>query len=560
MNKTCVHCSAEFKITDKDLKFYDSVSPIFSGKKYQIPEPTHCPKCRQLRRMAFRNERNLYRRKQSREDKEMISIYSPDKKYNILHPNAWWSDQWNALDYGQEFDFSCGFFEQFSNLLRKTPLLGLCALGCENAEYVNYCGYSRNAYLSYNSDYSENLLYSSDCIQCKDVIDCLKCSHSELCYECVDVHNSYNTSYSQLCENCSNSKFLFDCHSCHDCFGSAGLRNKKHIFLNTQYSKEEYNHKIQELEQFSREKIKKDVQKSWNEIPRICAQIRNSKNVSGDYVSHSKGIERSFDIQQCEDIKYCGTLNTAKNCYDWDYTGYNSELCYELSSCGDRIYNSSFSCNIWSGGKDTFYCFLGSAMKNCFGCVGLRHKKYCILNKQYSKEEYEELVPKIIEHMRETGEWGEFFPVELSPFAYNETVAQEYYPLTKEEVLKKGWKWKEEEEPDFSDVSKKIPAAQLPEKIKDIPDDILSWALECQETKKLYKIQKAELEFYRKQHLPIPHLHPDVRHQKRMSLRNPRKLYSRTCDKCSKSIQTTYSPERPETVYCEECYLKEIYE
>jgi len=44
-----------------------------------------------------------------------------------------------------------------------------------------------------------------------------------------------------------------------------------------------------------------------------------------------------------------------------------------------------------------------------------------------------------------------------------------------------------------------------------------------------------------------------------MNLRNPRKLYERNCDKCGEDIQTTYEPSRPETVYCEECYNKEIY-
>jgi len=38
-------------------------------------------------------------------------------------------------------------------------------------------------------------------------------------------------------------------------------------------------------------------------------------------------------------------------------------------------------------------------------------------------------VPKIIEHMQKMGEWGEFFPSSLSPFGYNETVAEEYYPI-----------------------------------------------------------------------------------------------------------------------------------
>jgi hypothetical protein len=70
-----------------------------------------------------------------------------------------------------------------------------------------------------------------------------------------------------------------------------------------------------------------------------------------------------------------------------------------------------------------------------------------------------------------------------------------------------------------------------------------------------------------------------------MSLRNPRKLYKRICDcpTCEENhkniwkyrdedfeinkknnkkwlkIQTTYAPERPEIVYCEECYNKEVY-
>jgi hypothetical protein len=30
---------------------------------------------------------------------------------------------------------------------------------------------------------------------------------------------------------------------------------------------------------------------------------------------------------------------------------------------------------------------------------------------------------------------GRVLPVTMSPFAYNETVAQEYFPMTKEEVL-----------------------------------------------------------------------------------------------------------------------------
>jgi hypothetical protein len=59
--------------------------------------------------------------------------------------------------------------------------------------------------------------------------------------------------------------------------------------------------------------------------------------------------------------------------------------------------------------------------------------------------------------------------------------------------------------------------------------------------------------------LPIPRRHPDQRHLDRMALRNPRKLFDRKCDKCQVDMKTTYAPERKETVYCEECYNKEVY-
>ena len=108
-------------------------------------------------------------------------------------------------------------------------------------------------------------------------------------------------------------------------------------------------------------------------------------------------------------------------------------------------------------------------------------------------------------------------------------------------------------------VSKIIPAEKLPENISDIPDDILNWAIECEITKKPFKIIKPELEFYRKHNLPIPRRHPDQRHLDRMKLRNPRKLFERNCDKCGANMQTTFAPERKEIVYCEKCYEKEVY-
>ena len=129
--------------------------------------------------------------------------------------------------------------------------------------------------------------------------------------------------------------------------------------------------------------------------------------------------------------------------------------------------------------------------------------------------------------------------------------------MSREEVSTQGFKWSTYEAP-FPKVDKIIPASKLPDTIDAIPDDILNWAIECEVTKKPYRIIKQELEFYRKHHLPIPRRHPDQRHKDRMAQRNPRKLFERKCDKCHKDMITTYAPERPERVYCEECYEREV--
>ena len=145
--KVCKHCGISFPITDKDIEFYEKVSPTFGGKKYMIPSPTLCPDCRQQRRLSFRNERKLYKRKCDATGKEIVSIYSPDKPYTIYHQDYWWSDKWNPMDYGREFDFGRGFFEQFEELKSSFPRCAILNGYNENAEYTNHGWKSKNCYL-----------------------------------------------------------------------------------------------------------------------------------------------------------------------------------------------------------------------------------------------------------------------------------------------------------------------------------------------------------------------------------------------------------------------------
>jgi len=265
-------------------------------------------------------------------------------------------------------------------------------------------------------------------------------------------------------------------------------------------------------------------------------------------------------VEDGEDLQHCYQLVLgAKSSRDIYQYGTKINECYECSIVGDDSYHILLSSQIFIGSSDLLYCcFLANGCKNCFGCCSMTGASYCIFNKQYSKEEYERLVPMIIEHMRKSGDWGEHFCIDSSLFGYNKSSAQMYYPLTKEEASARGWSWEEYETP-LPDVRRTIKAEQLPDTIAETPDDILNWAIVCEATGKPFKIQPLEWKLLRKMHVPIPRRCPDQRHLDRFALRNPRTLWKRNCAKCGKGMETTYSPERAETVYCEGCYLQEVY-
>ncbi|MDD4318736.1 MAG: hypothetical protein PHW10_00185 [Candidatus Peribacteraceae bacterium] len=553
MQKTCKQCAMAFSVTADDLAFYDKVSPVFNGKKESIPPPPLCPECRMRSRLTFRNELSLFRRPCSKCKKEMICMFASDASYSVYCHDCWWSEDFDALHSGRDIDLSRSFFAQLSELIALTPLPHLVIGDCENSDFTNYSWQNRNSYLLSSSDYNEDCYFSTYLFRSVSCTDCTFVSDCELCYECVDVKQCYRSSFLQNCQNCSDCLLCYDCHSCTDCIGCVGLRNKHHYILNKQYSKEDFEREKGTMKQ---ERLQSRFETLKMSFPREYADIEQCEASSGDHLRSCKNARHCFDLVEAQDCAYCALGLKPKDCQDC--TGVpGSELSYQVAACPEN-YSLQFSAVIWPKSAFLQYCLFSRSSNRCFGCISLHKNEYCILNKQYTKEEYEKLVPQIIEKMRGDGEWGEFFPVELSPFAYNETVAQEYFPLTKEEVLKRGWKWRDETD-EMPKVSKVIPASQLPDSIDDIPDDILNWAIRCEATKRPFKIIKQELEFYRKMRFPVPHFHPDERHKRRMALRNPRKLWQRKCAKCRKGIETTYAPDRPEIVYCEECYLKEVY-
>jgi Zn ribbon nucleic-acid-binding protein len=556
MIKNCSTCSAEFEVTDGDLAFYNKVSPEFGEQKYNFPAPTKCPACRQQQRLAFRNLRSMHHRKCDFTGRQIISCFDSGIPQPVYHSDIWWSDKWEGLDYGRDFDFNKSFFEQFKELYEATPFLHQYTNNCENCEFINGAGHSKDCYMSSDLDYCENAYYVDDAKHCNTSIDCNSITSSELCYDCTDCDKCYNLQYSQRCKDCSDSYFLTDCQNCTNCIGCANLVNKEYHVFNEPVSKEQFEEYKKDIGNRNTVAIlKKRAEELSLSLPKKYYFGHSNEDSSGNIIHNLKNSPYCFEAFNLENCKYCRYFYNSNNCMDVDVFGENSQWLYECQATGINCSNNAFCMFCWEGSANNYYCHLINACKDCFGCCSLRNKQYCIFNKQYTKEDYESLVPKIIKHMQSTGEWGEFFPIELCPYGFNETIGHEFTPLTKQEAIEKNLKWYEDTKthdymgPDFS----------IPDTIAEINDDICKEILVCKTTQKPYKIIPQELTFYRNNNIPIPLQCPAQRYQDRFSLRNPRKLWTRECDKCAVSIETSYKPGRPETVYCEACYLAEVF-
>ena len=532
VKKICQRTGLEFDITKKEIDLCERMG---------VPLPNTCPEERIRDVMATRNEWKLYKRKCDFTHEDIISAYDKNTPFPVYKNEIWWGDEWNALDYGRDFDFNKSFFEQFQELQKIVPREGTSVFNSINCDYNGHIRESRNSYLNSLVYKCEDLHYSYWMVNDKDVFDSMYTNDSTLCYMCSDVNGGYNCIVLEESTNCNDCYFSYQLRGCKNCIFCSNLSNKSYYIHNKPCTKGEFEkekEKILNETLTSFEKAYKHFQdKVKSQAVHRYAHNLNCENVIGDHVYNSKNCINCYESFDAEDgynsISLSGSRD-AHNCYSAGWPGCD-RVYYSAVTRGST--DIAFCSYTWSS-SSLRYCDSCNACESCFGCIGLHHKKYCILNKQYSKEEYESLLPKIIAHMEKTGEWELFFPPQLSVYAYNETAAQDFFPLEKEKVQNFGWEWKEKDHRDYKKASKEI--------------------LACSTCGKNFKIIPSEQKFYKLIKLPIPIDCPECRHKKRFNRKNPLKLFKRTCDNCKKEIRSSYSPKRQEAVYCDQCYLAEI--
>ena len=550
-NKKCQNCKQSFAIEPDDFGFYE---------KMQVPAPENCPQCRQQNRVLFRNFKTLYKRPSSKSGELIVSVYNPDVSFPVYSISEWWGDGWDPMTYGIGFDDQKPFFTQLNALFNTVPRVAVMNSQTENCEYSNQINQSKNCYLIFGGLDDEDCDYGHIVWNCRDSVDNLYLFKSESCYECIDCLGSAKLFYSQECESCVDSVGLFDCRNCLNCIGCVGQVGKSYCIFNKQVTKEEYREFLVKYPLSDKNSINFILEKRNSlrkELPQRSFFGFRNNDVSGNHIYNAHNVHYSFDVKNGENSKFCFTVRSAIDSYDISFTGESFE-CYQALTMLDNSSRVIGSQQIVDS-HDVYYSDHCYSCNDVFGCYGLRKKSYCILNKQYSKEDYVELKDKIIKQLKKNGEWGNFFPKELSPFGYNEAIVNEYMPLSREGALAQGYKWRDNIPGTAGQGT--IEYSKLPKDPKEYSDKLLREVLTCEKCEKNFKLINREINFYKKNRLALPTQCFNCRHALRMSKRNPRNLWEGICAKCGINIRTSYPPEDQKIyqIYCEKCYQQEIY-
>lgn len=597
--RVCKWTWEDFPIFKKELEILEQIAPIFDWVKYSFPLPEISPRARAIKRMLWRNERWLYKRKCDLTGGNVLSVYSNDYEWKVYNVSDYNSDKWDRVKYELEFNENENIKDTigkfFNNVPKKATNLD-SEIWMENCDYCNFWMNSKNCYMCQSPLMAENCYYSYTPLESKNVVDWYLMTYSENCYESIWSPKCYKLFYSQALQESSDCYFSYYLKNCKYCIWCVDLDWKEYHIFNEKVSKEEYEEKLKEI--FSSyknvEKFKKEFEKFKTKFPLKATFSILSENCFWSWFQHSRNLIECYDCIDLENSLYCSLAwNWTSNIVDTYAVWLNSTHVY------DSIWISwSHKSAFWffSSVKDSYYFSDSRYVNNSLFISWLRNKEYCIFNKQYTKKEYNKLVPEIIKKMEEEWFWGAFFPTEFSPFPYNDTIANYYYPIEKvvyldenknvlkqeindenwegivyvlesdkfisEAILDFGWeekikiKWRTKENeiniPEWIEILK---SENLPE-IFEVEDSILNKVIICEQSKRPFRLIKQELEFYKKYNIPLPRLHPDVRFKNRLAKRAKFDLFLRDCSVCGKEVLSAWNKE---SIICEECYDKENY-
>jgi len=541
--RVCTETGETFEITERDIEML---------KLLRVPPPTTVWWARHRQKSAHMAGIDLYRRVLV-DGESVVTMFDPESFVKIMPRTEWHGDAFDASSFGRDIDPGTPFFAQFLELSKEVPRPSIFQdAKSENSEWSVYTIAYKDCYNCHVGIQSEGVMHSDAGSFLKASTDVSSVRRGELCYDDVNCRDCSRLAFSHLCENCLDVSFSLECKNCTDCFGCTNLRHKRFCFLNEQLSEEEYRERTAEIDLSDArvvEEWKERTAPLWDAAPHRAAVVMRSENAVGHEVEDSRDVEgrtvrnseRAYhgtaSIDSCDLLDYASVVGMERS----------FNICRTMRGYENR---NSLHCEECI---DIDYCELLTACEHCFGCIGLKRKKFCAFNKQYTEEEYWPLVDSIKVAMLERGEYGEFFPYSSSLFAYDTSYAGFIAPLERAEAERLGSRWYDF--PVAADDPAILSIERLPFRLTETGDDVLERQFRCPESGRPFRFVKPELEIHRTMGIALPRVHPSVRRKERsVAALYLARFYRRACGSCGESIVTIYPPDVPFPVYCQACF------
>lgn len=546
------HCEGEFAIEDGDIEFL---------KLFRSPPSKYCPTCRRMQRFVHMGVMRLFKHscKAPGHNESVISVLPTECPFPVYDYAYYGSAAFDPLEFGKAYEKGESPLAQLFSLRRIFPMPSFLNRdpSSVNCDYTNGGRGSKNCYFTSGVFNSEDVWYSALVNGSKEVMTSRSIRACDTIYETLGGEHLYRTAYAYFSKDCSDSSLIFDCRNCTNCFGCVNLRSKSYYIFNEPKTKEEYE-AFMATKPLGHRAFQEHHEKFWmlvKSLPMNASRNVAVENVSGVLLENSRNLVDATDCRKAEHVRHADGALSHKDSMDILFSG-GSEQIYQSTNVGSSSNMVKFSISS-KYTTDSEFVFNSKNLNNCFMCFGLENKSYCVLNRQYSPEEYWSLVDSIKSEMLMRGEYGEHPSIIFSAQAYNFSLAGLYYPLSEETIRKLGGFVAKEPDTNAGSLETVL-AENLPDMIDQTDDSILSKAIICEKTGRPFRILPTELIFYRKMSVPLPRVHPSVRFDELYRLSPTGLRYYATCVICEKAIQSIFNPKDGYTLYCESCYQQEV--
>lgn len=474
---------------------------------FDLPIPTYCPEERLRKRLMFRGKHQFFWANCHATGQRLLSIYPSSCNFPVIGIEHWGSKSLDAIQFGIEYDCRLGFFDQLLRLWMKVPR-PVCSLSqVIDVRAVHNAFDVKRSFLVFDAHHIENCCYCVGVWESKNCVDCLNIYGCAFCYECVDCHQCFRLRWSEHCVDCRDSYFLNNCYGCNCCIFCSNLRDKQYCVFNEQVSPEQYEQLVQAWFFTSRSKVEEGKERFKEFLDEhVRATTSVAPEVIGDnYLYNCTRMSGSFECCDCSDVFYSAGLVRATRCIDCLGFGDNLNRAAQCIDVGNNATNVVNCISCFGSVSNLRYCSHCEDSANLLGCIGLRGKEFCILNKQYSEADYRFHYDLLVQNMKRENKWGSFFPANFSPFPYNLSLANEFMPLSRVQAKVFGFVWDESAEHDMqaiellqeSDVAPHERFAEVPELLESL--DAVGFKKRvfiCEMTGKPFQFTADELDIY----------------------------------------------------------------